>query len=100
LRIVAITFQPFAEKYLAAAFPIPDDVPVINIVLFIMFVINLLTKVDMKTRKPFDVKGQIVMQKSSSRAQKKFCMKPWSSMFSERSVDIFETNAGKSEIEI
>jgi hypothetical protein len=78
-RMLAITFQPFAEKNLAAALPIPDDVPVINIVLFIMFVINLLTKVDMKTRKPFDVKGQIVMQKSSSRAQKKILHKAWSS---------------------
>jgi hypothetical protein len=98
--MLAITFQPFAEKNLAAALPIPDDVPVINIVLFIMFVINLLTKVDMKTRKPFDVKGQIVMQKSSSRAQKRFCIKPGHRMWSERSVDIFETNAGKSEIKI
>jgi hypothetical protein len=35
-RIVAITFQPLLAKSLVAALPMPDDVPVIKTVFFIL----------------------------------------------------------------
>jgi hypothetical protein len=55
-RIVASTFQPLFEKYVAAALPIPDDVPVIKTVLLISFYLFSSVKVYKKSSSDFPEK--------------------------------------------